>query len=201
MTLGPLAPLAAYRQFIAVLLVPKPNGKTDKLPVRWNTGEVCDAHDPTAWCGYDEAAAAAARGGELFTVGFVLTAADPFFCVDVDGAAQADGTWSPLAQQLCAALPGAVIEVSQSGKGLHLWGRRSPMPEHAKKNVALGIELYSSLRFIALGHSRVGEMAADCPAIDSVIAGYFAPKTASENAPETGPRACLLYTSDAADDM
>ena len=48
MALGPLAPLAAYRQFVVVRLEPLANGKTTKLPVRHDTLTVGDAHDPAA---------------------------------------------------------------------------------------------------------------------------------------------------------
>lgn len=182
--------LSAHRQFIVVLFAwNATKGKMDKFPARHANGMVCDAHDPTAWTDYATAAAAARRLGQGYGLGFVLTASDPFFCLDIDGAAE-NGQWSPLSQQLCTALPGTVVEVSQSGKGLHLWGRRQPMPEHGKRNVPLHIELYSSLRFIALGGDVVGEMAADCPAIDSVIAAYFPPKVgAGVEVPATGPRA------------
>jgi hypothetical protein len=189
MTLGPLAPLAAYRQFIVVLLVPLANGKTNKLPVRYDTGQVCDAHDSTAWTDYDTAAAVAKRCGSTFGVGFVLTDADPFFCLDIDSCAQPDGTWSELSRSLVQQLPGCAIEVSQSGGGLHVWGRRSAMPAHASKDIARHIELYSSKRFILLGSQAVGEMAEDCTAIDAVVAAFFPPREAAVNAvADEGPR-------------
>ena len=57
----PLAPLGAYRQFVVYRLVPsirKP-GKTDKLPCDPATGQVKSAHDPSLWCDFPTAAAAA----------------------------------------------------------------------------------------------------------------------------------------------
>lgn len=193
----PLAPLAAYRQFIAVKLIPQANGKTDKLPVS-PFGQVgVDAHDPRNWQSWQEAAALAGGLGPNFTVGFVLTAADPFWCLDIDGALLPDpsgataGTWSPLAQQLCAMLPGAVVEVSQSGRGLHVWGA-GPVPEHTRKNVPLGIEFYSSLRFIALGHSQVGELVHYPDAVHAPVAAlcarFFPPRDDGAAVPDEGPR-------------
>lgn len=183
----PLAPLAAYRQFITVKLVPRDNGKTDKLPVSPFGLVGVDAHTPTNWQTWQDAAALAAGLGPDYTVGFVLTAADPFWCLDIDGALMPDGTWSPLSQQLVAALPGGVVEVSQSGKGLHVWGA-GPVPEHTMKNVPLGIEFYSSLRFIALGHSHVGEMVHPNPHVAALCARFFPPRAGASDIPDDGPR-------------
>lgn len=190
MALGPLAPLAAYRQFVVVRLEPLANGKTTKLPVRHDTLTVGDAHDPAAWTNYDTAANVARALGPSHGVGFVLTDTDPFWCLDIDNCATPAGGWSELAHSLCQQLPGCVIEVSLSGRGIHVWGRRSVMPAHSSKNIARGIELYSSRRFIALGSQRVGTLAEDCTAIDVVVAAFFPPRerVAAATAGD-GPRA------------
>lgn len=192
----PLAPLAAYRQFITVKLVPLPNGKTDKLPVSPFGLVGVDAHNPANWQSWHEAATLAAGLGAGYTVGFVLTDADPFGCLDIDSALQPDGTWSPLSQQLCAALPGTVIEVSQSGRGLHVWFRWPHRIEHTCKNVALGIELYSTKRFVALGGGHVGELADSCPGIAAVAARFFPPRDDGGEVPDEGPRADWIGPAD-----
>lgn len=180
--------LSPWRQFILVLFVwSDEKGKYEKFPCALN-GMVSDAHDPSIWTDYNTAAATAQRFGSMYGVGFVLTANDPLFCLDIDGAATPAG-WSPLSQQLVAALPGCIVEVSYSGTGLHIWGRRQPMPEHGKRNTPLHIELYSSVRFIALGSNPVGNLAQECPAIDSIIANLFPPRAAGGALPATGPRA------------
>lgn len=197
--LGPLQPLAEFKQFIPVRLVPLPDGKVDKLPIDYQTGKVTPkgsggAHNPAVWLTY-EAAALCAEGYALATglrhgVGFVLTDDDPFICVDIDGCLQPDGNWSPLALDLYRSLPGAVVEVSQSGRGLHIWCRSASPIEHGKKNVALGLECYSSLRFILLGSVANGTMADDCPDIRDVVAKYFPPPLAGGvDVPDDGPRA------------
>ncbi len=189
-----LSPLAAYRQFIPVLLVPRPDGKTDKFPIDHRTGNVTakggeGAHDPAIWLSWAEAAEHAKRLGEAGTVGFVLTAADPFWCLDIDGAYDIHtGQWSTLSRQLVAALPGAAVEVSQSGRGLHLWGQGA-VPEHSKKNVALHIELYTERRFIALGRwwEATGDMSQPCPGIANVAAAYFPARATAGEVPDDGP--------------
>ncbi|NRF70354.1 hypothetical protein HLB44_25420 [Aquincola sp. S2] len=186
--LGPLQPLAAYRQFIVVKLAPKPDGKTLKLPIHYETTRAVDAHDPQNWTDYTTAAAVAGVLGADHCVGFVLTKAANVWCLDIDNCATPSG-WSPLANELWQALPGSVIEVSQSGRGLHLWGF-GPVPEHSMKNTALSCEMYSDKRFIALGSGAVGEMASSCPGIAAVIARYFQPHAvAGVDVPATGPRA------------
>lgn len=201
MSLGPLAPLAAYRQFIVVRTVPLANGKTDKLPLHSVTLAVSDAHDPTAWTDYGTAAALALALGASHCVGFVLRDDDPFFCLDIDQCLTPAGEWTELARSLCQQLPGCVTEISQSGRALHVWGMRLVMPAHAQKNIDLHIELYSrSGRFIALGSQAVGEMAADCPEIDAVAARYFPPRVAAPMAaPSDGPRADWRGPTDDAD--
>lgn len=182
-----MTPLYQTPQWIVVLLVPLPNGKTDKIPADFRTANVgVDAHDRNHWTDYGSAKSLAEKWGPQFTVGFVLTAADPFWCLDIDNALQADGTWSPLSQSLCAALPNTTIEVSQSGRGLHVWGQ-GYVPPHSKKNIPLAIELYTERRFIAIGHSAVGDMTQPCPTIAQVAAHYFPPREAAGETPEEGP--------------
>jgi hypothetical protein len=188
---GPLAPLSAWRQFIPVRLVASSSG-TDKLPIDWRTGQITlkgsdGAHDPAIWLPHDQATFIAQQLGPGHGVGFVLTAADPFFCLDIDGARQGDA-WSPLSLQLCAKLPGCVVEVSQSGQGLHVWGRASTIPEHRKRNTALAVELYSERRFIVLGSGQVGTMADNCAALPALIAEYFPPREGPGVIPANGPR-------------
>ena len=193
---APLAPLIATPQWIVVLLVPLENGKMDKVPSDYRSGgPYVDAHDPQYWTDHAtalrcaQAWGAAPAGGPGYGVGFVLTAADPFVCVDIDGALQADGKWSPLALKLCQSLPGCVVEVSHSGRGLHIWGRCTSLPKHSSKRTDLHIEMYSQRRFIAIGRDAIGTIAEECPAIAAVAAEYFPPRADATGAelPAEGP--------------
>src|SRR3990172_3816727 len=124
---APLAPLAAFRQFIVWQLVPG-QPKAKKLSVHPKTLRAHDAHDPAIWLDVDSASAVARAAGPAFGVGFTLTDADPFFFIDLDDHLQADGTWSATAQQVCGWFPGAAVEVSVSGTGLHIIGTGTPPP-------------------------------------------------------------------------
>ncbi len=119
-----------------------------KLPVSARTGEVCNAHDPTHWSTYTEACASIRNGHRL---AFAFTRNDPLFFLDFDNALEPSGQWSQLSQSLISMCPGAAVEVSNSGRGLHLIGQYSGQePIHACKAAAYGLELYTSDRFVAL---------------------------------------------------
>lgn len=187
-----MTPLYATPQWIVVLLVPLPDGRTDKLPIDYRTGNVTEkgadgAHNPAVWTDHANAVSLAKKWGPMFTVGFVLTAADSFFCVDIDGALNAQtGEWSQLSQQLCQSLPNTCIEVSQSGRGLHIWGQ-GYVPPHTMKRVDLHVELYTERRFMAIGDRVVGDMTQPCPNIAAFAAHYFPPRAAAEHAVSEGP--------------
>jgi len=173
---NPLVAFGFYRQFILYKLVPsdKP-GKTDKLPVHAETFLTTNAHDPANWRDYEAIAATVKQLGPEYGIGFVFTENDPFFFLDIDNCLDpTTNTWSPLACELAAALPGAACEVSQSGRGLHIFGCTLPI-KHASRNNKLKIELYTSARFCALtDNMTVGDASTDCTsALRAVVAKYF----------------------------
>ena len=174
----PLAALSAWPQFVCWFAAPVPDrpGKFNKFPCHWQTGAVVDAQDPTNWTAADVALAMAATHdrGHGCGAGFVFTGNDPFFFADIDGCAQPDGTWSPLALSILARFPGACVEVSHSGRGLHVIGRSAPL-QHGKKNTPLGLELYTTGRFVALtGTNALGDAGTDhTAALAQYAADYF----------------------------
>lgn len=156
----PSAPVTLLRfaQFVAWKLIQKPGRpKPDKVPIDPKTGMSASVDKPATWGTWTDAVEAYQRGG-CNGIGFVLTAHDPFVCVDLDDCADpGNGTWKPHAQGLMARLQGA-WETSQSGKGLHGIGHVSDKPrlggKRRKFNDANGnqYECYTSGRFIAFGH-------------------------------------------------
>ena len=193
---GALAPLALREQFVTWYAQPRSGhpGKFDKIPCSWATGVPCDAQDPANWT---SAACALAMAptydrGCGSGAGFVFTAADPFFFLDIDGALQADGTWSPVAQELAARFAGAAVEVSHSGTGLHIFGTYAALPGHGTRHKPHHLELYTSGRFVALtGYHAAGDAGLDCTAaLAATIAQYFPPPVHVAGAPQewtTGP--------------
>lgn len=175
---GPLNVLTRHKQFILYQLVPTANGRLDKVPVSPRTLQPASAHDPANWHDVETACALAENMGSGWGVGFVLTADDDLWCHDIDGALQDDDrTWSPLALNLCGRFAGAAIEVSVSGRGLHIWGSGT-VPAHSKKNTEHHIELYTEGHFIALsGTNAIGDAGTrHDAAIAALVAQYFMPK-------------------------
>ena len=171
-----LAALAEYDQFIVWQSRPKPKGgKPIKVPVDYRTLKDADPHNPHNWTDAATIFPLVKLLGNDYGVGFVLTASDPFFCLDIDDCLGPDNQRSPLSQQLIQQLPGAAVEVSHSGRGLHIWGTSRPMPLHGCRNVKRGIELYSAKQFIALGRPGAdGDAGTDCTAaLKALVATYF----------------------------
>jgi hypothetical protein len=170
--------LKAFGQFILVRLVPQSDGSLDKIPVN-PQGTAINPHDSRNWLTFANATMLA---GTTYKLGFVLTENDPFFCVDIDHCLLPTNEWSPIAMEMVKFLPGAGMEVSQSGKGLHLWGRAGAIPPHKCKNTLLGLELYHEKRFILLGNQQQGDWGLDCSALlPTLIQRYFSPDETSQS--------------------
>lgn len=175
-----LSALNDFRQFVLFKLVPKADGKLNKIPVNPHTRVPFPKganwqQDPSCMTDFATAASNLRPG---YGVGFLITPKDPFFFLDIDGCLNPDGqSWSPLALQLVNALPGAAVEVSSSGRGLHIIGKHSGLPDFSNKNETYGLEFYTQWRFIALtGAGANGSAHADMTAqLGPVLAAYFKP--------------------------
>lgn len=115
-----------------------------------------DAQNPATWLPYEVAAEYARALGRCprYGVGVVLHEGCGLLCVDIDGCIEAGGV-SPLAVRLVrearAACPGAYIEISMSGRGIHIIGPYAgEPPAHSTKNKEIHCELYTRARYIAL---------------------------------------------------
>lgn len=193
-----LGPLAAYRQFSLVRFTPDPSkpGKTIKQTVNPRTHYDADAHDPAIWLDADAACALATQlggqpvpGGAGWGVGFTFTAADPFYFVDGDACLQPDGQWAPIVHELCAALPGAALEISQSGHGLH-WigtGDAGPTELRRKKDYTNKLfDLYTEGRFVALTGTQIqGNAGVDNTAgLHAIVEKHLRRRGAADDAPD-----------------
>jgi primase-polymerase (primpol)-like protein len=109
-------------QFILWKSVPDmPPKKPRKVPCD-ATGGAINPHDSAGFMDYETAVTVASQGG--FHVGFVLTKNDPYFLLDLDDVRDpVTGEWDNRSQQVAALFPGAAMEVSYSGTGMHIYGR------------------------------------------------------------------------------
>lgn len=169
--------LAGFKQFIIFTLTPSKtrHGKNDKFPIDWRTGQIANAHDSAIWLDANAAVAHATSLGKGFGVGFVFTDNDPFWFLDIDDCLEPAGDkWSPLALSLLSAFNGAAVEVSSSGRGLHIIGSGTA-PAHSCRNNDYKLEFYTSGRFVALtGQHAQGNAGLDCsPVVNWLIQHYF----------------------------
>lgn len=137
-----------------------------------------NAQDPAEWNVADVVQLWQQFHGPEYGLGIVLWKGCGLFCLDIDKALLEDGTWSPVAQELCARFKGAYQEVSHSGRGIHIFASyRNEVPPHKKRNTQLHLELYDELRFIGVtGTNTVGDENYDATGLlPHLIGQYFPP--------------------------
>lgn len=143
--------LPSIRQYISCTQNPK-DGR--KFP--------CDAHgnpvnggvtDTANWCTLDEARS------RPWKIGFVL--GNDYVGVDTDSCVTHDASgreiWSAIALDAWVSFPGAYVEYSQSGRGLH-WIFRADLPRghQTRRKDRAGLEIYSWGRYFQLGRHICG---------------------------------------------
>lgn len=108
-------------------------------------GRAASSTAPETWSTYRAATRSTAGAG----LGFVLNG-DGIVCLDLDHALDEQGQPLPWAQRILDQAPGCWVEVSVSGRGLHVWGhghlergRRLPVDGGT-------VEVYGDGRFIAV---------------------------------------------------
>lgn len=117
-----------------------PGTATDKAPRRAD-GQRASSTDPTTWMDFATATRLATEWGGL--IGFMLSANDPFACIDLD---VKDDTTPEDMERFNSILTtsDSYSELSRSGRGMHIWVRGNIGPG-CKRD---GVEVYSQERFI-----------------------------------------------------
>ena len=153
-------------------------GRETKIPYNARTGEKAKSNDRATWCTFAEAARALS-GGRYKGVGFMLSDS-PYVCVDLDACLDG-GEREAWARGIVAALD-SYTEVSQSGRGLHIFGRAHV--ERGRRNDR--IEVYPDKRFIAMTgvlYEERGTLSDMQGGIDSMMAAHF-PADRRDNYPK-----------------
>lgn len=120
------------------------NGRMTKAPVT-TTGRAASSTNPATWSTYTAAADSTIGDG----LGFVLNG-DGLACIDLDHCLT-DGKPSPAAQAVLERFPGAWVEVSPSGDGLHIWGTAPGGPGRKITTTdGLSIEFYTTGRYMTV---------------------------------------------------
>lgn len=113
-----------------------------KRPVQFD-GRAASSTDASTWCDFTSAFESRVGDG----VGFVLNG-DGIMCVDLDSCV-IDGRPNAWAQNILAMFPDAPVEVSMSGRGLHIWGT-GPLVSRVVTFAGGKVEVYADKRYIAM---------------------------------------------------
>ena len=170
-----LAGMTAISQWFVWRLAPD-GGKFTKTPC-YPDGrpQKMDAQKPENWMTYDQARETVALlrcrfDGCQYALGFMLTEDCGYWFLDIDGCVDpVANTWTQFALDCYTNLPGAFLELSSSGTGLHFIGRSQKLPEHRTRptkewlqaNPGNNLEFYTKGRGIAFGLSGQANGSAD----------------------------------------
>jgi primase-polymerase (primpol)-like protein len=113
----------------------------------------CSVNDPSAWSTFDDVSDAGTGDG----FGFVLNG-DGVVCIDLDDCV-VDGVVSAEAQALVDSLPRTFVELSPSGRGLHVWGFGDVSHGRKIRSGGLKVEVYGGARFMTV----TGRAVVDAP--------------------------------------
>jgi len=103
-------------------------------------GRPASSTDPRTWSTYREAARSRAGDG----LGFVLGGG--IACLDIDHCLDERGRPDARAREILARVPDAYVEISPSGRGLHIWGTAPEQPGRRHHDY----EAYSTGRYITV---------------------------------------------------
>gem|GEM_PF-2013258 len=154
-SLGFPATLKALPQWCISTLLPDSNGRLDKAPRNARTGALASVTNPSTWSTFEEALATReawrATNAPRAEIGFVFTADDPFFVIDLD-------TYKSQVPENHARLLEVVetyAERSQSGKGAHVIGIGKVGSGRNSRHH--GIEIYEQARFMLVTGDRIND--------------------------------------------
>ena len=121
------------------------NHDTQKRPINPKTGRYASVTDPTTWTTYQEAT----RTGQ--PLGYVL--GNGIGCIDLDHCLDDNGKPNAATAELLTHYQGNLIEISPSGRGLHIWGTATEQAGLKRVWKGQSIEFYSRCRYITVtGH-------------------------------------------------
>lgn len=141
------ATLKAIPQWVGYQLVPKANGKTDKVPRNPHTRGYAKVSDPQTWGSFDQALELVRQADNVDGVGFVVTKQDQVVGVDIDDCID-EGHLSPTAKAIVELL-NSYTEISPSGHGIRIFCL-GQLPKGKRKNAATGVEMYQDGRFLTV---------------------------------------------------
>jgi hypothetical protein len=152
--------LAELKQWIVWRYEQRDGGKSTKVPYQIN-GCHASSTDPKTWCSWDEALKTWHENLSRWSgTGFVFSADDPFFGIDLDDCVEADGKLKPWALPIMERFFDSYAEISPSGRGIKLWGRGRLPGGGAAFPLGDGrVEIYDQARYFTVtGNHWAGQM-------------------------------------------
>ena len=170
--------------FVLAALETDKHGRKTKIPYQVN-GARASSTDPRTWASFEDALTALQTAYYQFAgLGWVLPLDGSVVAVDVDDAVSvnADGEiiLDDRGKDALATLPDAYAEVSQSGRGLHLFTKGKL--ERGFNNRKLGCEMYSTGRFIFITGNAlrvVDELTDDQAGVDALFSAWATQRKSS----------------------
>lgn len=130
----------------------------------------------------EQIAAYKARLTGGYCLGYRFTEDSRRFFFDPDGCRNPEtGELTAKGHEAIALFPGAYVEVSPSGTGIHIVGNyQGDRPAHGNKNELLNLELYTDGRGMAIGtpYAGTGSPDVDCSAMLQFLVACYFPKSA-----------------------
>jgi hypothetical protein len=147
-----------------------------KIPVNPRTGNNASTDKPGTWGTLKTARDGLNRHSGLSGVGFVFAAEDEFVGVDLDNCLEADGTCKPWALPILALFPGAYVERTPSGRGLHIItvGTLPPNSRHKVPHADGHLEVYDRLRFFTMTGRPWGQVPAEITGTQEAVEEFVA---------------------------
>jgi len=116
---------------------------------------------PQTWCSYDEALKAYQKDSNGWSgIGFVFSASDPFFGIDLDRCLDEAGNLKRWAQPIMERFLDSYAEISPSGRGIKIWAKGTLPGSDTAFSLDDGrVEIYDQARFFTVtGSLWAGQM-------------------------------------------
>jgi hypothetical protein len=152
--------LAELDQWIVWRYEQRDGGKPTKVPYQIN-GSLASSTDPKTWCSFDEALKTWQQHSSHWSgIGFVFSATDPFFGIDLDDCLDAAGKLKPWAQPIIEKFSDTYAEISPRGQGIKIWAKgKLPGTGTAFPMGDGRVEIYDQARYFSVtGDHWAGQM-------------------------------------------
>ena len=171
------AELTALPNWVCWRMEPdKRTGRATKVPYNPATGYKASSSDPQTWGTLAQALDGMARF--MFTgMGFVFTEEIGYVGIDIDGCLDDSGQPNKVTAAILAKVPPTYIEITPSGRGLHIF-LRGALSKGGMKSAKNGVEMYAKARYFTMTGNKysscVDKIADDNGALDFIQAHFIA---------------------------